>query len=406
MEHRRADSCRPLIPALRWWQALALIGWVIALPVGSATAAELAPEPLNRVNTLPATPDPHWLWVYDMVYDYMTDGRASLIDGDSGRFLGMLSTGYSFTQLTLPRHHREIYSAETYYSRYTRGQRDDVVSIYSPTSLSPIGEIDIPDKRASTIPTPHNAVLTDDDRFMLIFNLTPATSVSVVDLPARRFVGEIETPGCSLIYPTGPRRFFSLCGDGSLLAVELDESGAAVSATRSQPFFDPEGDPLSEKGVRANGRWHFVSFDGLLYRVDARTAVPEFSTPVPLLSASERADGWRIGGVRHLAVHAASGRLFSIVHRGGGQETRKDPGRHIWVYDLASLQRRGVIETRADTGLIALTQDAAPLLFTADVARNAIDVYAADSGEFLRSVEQIGYTPTGIETPVAFPPGQ
>jgi len=401
MDHRRADNGRRFVPALRGWQAIALIGCVTALLAGSAAAGELAPEPLNRVNTLPAAPDPHWLWVYDMVYDYMTDGRASLIDGDTGRFLGMLSTGYSFTQLTLPRHHREIYSAETYYSRYTRGKRDDVVSIYSPTSLSPIAEIDIPDKRASTIPTPHNAVLTDDDRFMLIFNLTPATSVSVVDLPARRFVGEIETPGCSLIYPSGPRRFFSLCGDGSLLAVELDDAGAAVSATRSQPFFDPEGDPLSEKGVRANGVWHFVSFDGWLYRVDARTATPRFSPPVSLFSAAERAAGWRIGGVRHLAVHAASQRLFSIVHRGGGQETRKDPGRHIWVYDLASLQRRGVIETAADTSLIALTQDAEPLLFTAAVARNAIDVYAADSGEFLRSVEQIGYTPTGIETPVA-----
>ena len=240
------------------------------------------------MNTLPAKPDQHWLWVYDMVYDYMTDGRASLIDGDSGRFLGMLSTGYSFTQLTLPRHHREIYSAETYYSRYTRGKRDDVVSIYSPTNLAPIAEIDIPDKRASTIPTPHNAVITDDDRFMLIFNLTPATSVSVVDLPARRFVGEIETPGCALIYPSGPRRFFSLCGDGSLLAVELDDAGTALSTTRSQPFFDPEGDPLSEKGVRANGVWHFVSFDGSLYRVDARTAAPRFSPPCGAAASSRR----------------------------------------------------------------------------------------------------------------------
>ena len=384
--------CRPPLFA-----ALACLTLLFA---SSVTAGELEPETLNRVNTLPATPDPHWLWVYDMVYDYMTDGRASLIDGDSGRFLGMLSTGYSFTQLTLPTHHREIYSAETYYSRYTRGTRNDVVTIYSATTLSPIAEIDIPDKRASTIPTPHNAVLTDDDRFMLIFNLTPSTSVTVVDMQARRFVGEVETPGCSLIYPSGSRRFFSLCGDGSLLNVELDDAGAAVRATRSQPFFDPEGDPLSEKGVRANGVWYFVSFDGLLHRVDARTASPQFALPVSLLSETERADGWRIGGVRHLAVHAASGRLYSIVHRGGGQETRKHPGRQIWVYELASLKRQGTIETRADTGLIALSQDDAPLLFTADVARNAIDVYAADSGDFLRSVEQIGYTPTGIETPV------
>jgi len=362
--------------------------------------AELEPEPLGRVATLPAQPDPHWLWVYDMVYDYMTDGRASLVDGDSGRFLGVLNTGYSFTQLTLPSHYREIYSAETYYSRYTRGERNDVVSIYSPTDLSPIAEIEIPDKRASTIPTPHNAVLTDDDRFMLIFNLTPATSVSVVDVKARRFVGEIETPGCSLVYPTGPRGFFSLCGDGSLLNVSLDDEGAARSAERSAPFFDVETDPLSEKGVRVGDRWFFVSFEGMLHAVDTATAKPVFDAPVSLLSDTERAAGWRVGGVRHLAVHQRSGRLYSVVHQGGGQETRKQPGKQIWVYDLETRQRTGTIKTNHETSLIAITQDAQPLLFTAAVARNVIDVYDATTGEFLRSIDSVGYTPTGLETPV------
>ena len=155
---------RPLRPARA--SVLLLLFYLLTVPI--SLNAELEPEKLGRVNALPREADPHWLWVYDMVYDYMTDGRASLIDGDTGRFLGMLNTGYSFTQLSLPKHYREIYSAETYYTRYTRGTRDDVVSIYSPTDLSPIAEIDIPDKRGSTIPTPHNAVITDDDRFLLV----------------------------------------------------------------------------------------------------------------------------------------------------------------------------------------------------------------------------------------------
>ncbi len=362
--------------------------------------ADLEPEELGKVNTLPRTPDPHWLWVYDMVYDYMTDGRASLIDGDTGRFLGMLNTGYSFTQLSLPAKYNEIYSAETYYTRYTRGERNDVVSIYSPTSLTPVAEIDIPDKRGSTIPTPHNAVLTDDDRFLLVFNLTPATSVTVVDVKARKFVGEIETPGCSLIYPTGARRFFSLCGDGSLLDIVLHDKGTLENAKRSKKFFDPESDPLSEKAVRLNDRWHFLSFEGQLHTISFTTAEPIFEQPWSLLSAEDRAASWRVGGVKHLALHKRRGLLYSIVHKGGGQETRKDPGEQIWIYDINQRQRINTLTTKHAVGLIEVTQDDQPLLFTADVARNAIDVYDAASGEFLRSVEQIGYTPTGLETPV------
>ena len=378
--------------------ALFLFAYLLATPLDSQ--AELEPEQLGRVNTLPREADPHWLWVYDMVYDYMTDGRASLIDGDTGRFLGMLNTGYSFTQLSLPKHYREIYSAETYYTRYTRGVRDDVVSIYSPTTLTPIAEIDIPDKRGSTIPTPHNAVLTDDDRFLLVFNLTPATSISVIDVEKRTFVGEIETPGCSLIYPTGNRRFFSLCGDGSLLDIFIDDSGEVVTAGRAAKFFDPETDPISEKGVRWNSNWYFVSFEGYLHEIGFSDRTPNFAKPWSLLSSDERQQAWRVGGTKHLTLHKKRGLLYSIVHQGGGQETRKDPGEAIWIYDLAARQRTGTIVPKHPTGLVEVSQDDNPLLFTADVARNAIDVYDAASGNFLRSIENIGYTPTGLETPV------
>ena len=36
MDRRSAGNCRPFTPVLRGWQAIALIGCVIALPVGFA----------------------------------------------------------------------------------------------------------------------------------------------------------------------------------------------------------------------------------------------------------------------------------------------------------------------------------------------------------------------------------
>src|SRR5260370_35602696 len=94
-----------------------------------------------------------------------------------------------------------------------------------------------------------NAVLTDDDRFLLIYNFNPAQSVTVVDTTLRRFVREIETPGCALVYPTGPRSFFSVCGDGALSLVALDDAGGAHQ-TRTPPLFNMTGAPVTAKSVR------------------------------------------------------------------------------------------------------------------------------------------------------------
>ncbi|MCC7412785.1 MAG: amine dehydrogenase [Gammaproteobacteria bacterium] len=373
---------------------------VAAILLGAClgSEAEMPAERTGTIEMLAQTPGPHWVWVYDMLYDYMADGRASLLDGDSGRFLGMLSTGYSFTQLTLPRDYHEIYSAETHYSRTARGARTDIVAVYDPRTLAPIAEIAIPPKRGSTIPTLHNVVLTDDDRFLLVFNITPATSVSVVDVRERRFVEEVEAPGCSLIYPAGPRRFFMLCQDGGLLMVDLDDSGHATSKRRSEPFFDPDRDPISEKGVRYGNTWLFASFDSYVHAVDVGGAEPAFAPKWSLVSAAERAGSWRMGGTQHLAVHEASGRLYSIMHQ-GGPYTRKDPGTQVWVYDLATRERVQIIELNEPAGLVVVTRDDAPLMFTADVPVNAINVYDPRGGSFLRRIDEVGYTPTGMQAP-------
>ena len=175
--------------------------------------AELAPEPLINEGPLPAHPGPHWVWVNDIVFDYMADGRAYLIDADTGTFRGMLSTGYGYLGIVPARSSDTLYSPETYFSRGTRGTRTDVVTLYDPKTLSPGAEIPIPPKRAAIMPMVNAAVLTDDERFLLIYNFTPAQSVSVIDTRNRSFVGEIDTAGCALGLPDGPAViFFDLRG--------------------------------------------------------------------------------------------------------------------------------------------------------------------------------------------------
>ena len=382
-------------PRRRAWVGAAFA--VAACVCGTRVGAQLRAEPEGVVEQLPR-PGAHWVWVNDVSFFAFPDGRAFVVDGDRGKLLGMLSTGYGFTGVLVPKAGGVVYSPETYFSRGTRGTRTDVVTIYDAARLLPLGEIEIPPKRASVMPMPGAQALTDDDRFLLIYNFTPAQSVTVVDTRSRKFVGEIETAGCALVYPTGPRRFFSICGDGALLETSLTDTGTLAHRARTTELIDVLNDPLSEKGVRRGDTWLFASFEGMLHPLHATNAGVKAERTWPLFTAQELAQHWRTGGLQHLAVHAGSGRLFAIVHQ-GGPETHKDLGEQVWVYDLASHKHVQTIPTRNKIGSIQVSQDGQPLLFTCSLESNRLDIYDATSGKYLRSVEQLGQTPTMLVLP-------
>ena len=368
------------------------------MQTSSAAAAAFAPDVAGKVASLPATPSPHWVWVNDIDLPHLVDGRAVLVDGDSGRFLGSLSTGFSFERLVLSRDGKVIYSPEAYFARGSRGTRTDVVTLYDTVHLAPLGEIAIPAKRASNFPTMANAELTDDGQFLLIYNFTPAQSITVVNTQTRQFAGEIETAGCALAYPTGARSFFSICADGTLLDVRLTDAGAAVSSQRTAPMFDTRRDPVAERPVRLGDTWLFVSFGGVVYPIVIEKNSPTRGGTWSLLTAADRTQHWRPGGTQELAVHSVQNRLFVIMHQ-GGLETHKDDGKDVWVYDLARHTRVQSIALKTSAGSIQVTRDAKPLLLSISGENGNLGVYDATSGEFLRSVDGVATTPTLLITP-------
>jgi methylamine dehydrogenase heavy chain len=368
---------------------------------GAATAPGAATVPDDsavKVKSLAKAASPHWVWVNDIVFPHMVSGKAMLVDGDTGNFLGELDTGFGAMHIVLSPDGQVIYSPETYFSRGTRGERTDVVTLYDPSHLAPIGEVIVPPKRSSNMPMIANVQLTDDGRFLLIYNFTPAQSITVVDTRTRKFVGELETSGCALAFPTGPRSFFSLCADGALLHTTLDESGHAGKSDRTEPLFDVDKDPVTEKGVRVGDTWYFVSFSGTMYPVKLVQGTLKLQKTWSLLTDAERAQKWRPGGLQQLAAHPGSNRLYSIMHQ-GTPETHKDPGREVWVYDLARRQRVQKIAMKHDSGSIQVTHDAHPLLFSIFIDSTVLDVYDAASGNPLRTVNDIGTTPTVMVTP-------
>jgi methylamine dehydrogenase heavy chain len=386
-----------------------------------ATLAHAA-EPLGQVATLPAQPGPHWVWVSDILLK-----RAALVDADGARFLGMLPGGSGILAPLRSRDGREIYQAETYYARGTRGQRTDIVSIADAITFQPKGEVVIPPKRSEHTSWVAGSALSDDGRFVAVFNLNPGTSLSIVDVAERRFVGEIETPGCSLVYAAGPRRFLSLCADGTALVVTLDESGRLASKLRTQRWFDPQADPITEKAARRGDQWFFVSFEGFVHPIDVSGETLRFADPWPLLSDADRKESWRVGGMQQLALHGATGRLYALMHQGGAN-THKDPGTEVFVYDVDKRERVQRIELRNQTASfvldrlgmppggtidwllqralpnegaerIAVTQDDAPVLLAATAFPATLAVYDARSGEYLRDVSEVGIATNYVAAP-------
>ena len=337
-----------------------LLGSLAQLPL---VQAEIQPEQ-SGVESLGKHDGQHWFWLWGNRAPSMIDGRALLFD-DSGNMLGQLDTGFWFNSLLPAPARNELFSVETYFSRGTRGERSDLVTVYDPLTLSPKREIAIPAKRINALGNTGVSVLSDDERFLLVLNYTPAQSISIVDLDTDRFVGEVETPGCASIYPAGKRDFYSICGDGSFLHLRLDDQGQVLLKERSQPLFDPLQDLLSTAASRIGDTWYFVSRENYVYAVQMSADQLQLSNKWSLLSADEREDDWRISGVQHTAVHIDSGRLFVLMHQGAAQ-TFQEPGTHVWVYDVQAAQKVQALKLE-ELGLsIGVSQGAQPRLYSLD----------------------------------------
>lgn len=355
------------------------VGLAILLGISHA---QLAPETTSTA-TLPAW-QPHWVFVLDSNFPYLTANKAVLLDGDRLSMLGMVSLGY-LANLEVAPDGKEIYAIETFHSRLTRGERTDVVTVYDARTLFPLAEISIPAKRFLVVTKRNVTGLTTDGRFLLIYNYTPEQSVSVVDLKARRFISEIETPGCALVYPVGPRRFCMICADGSLVGITLDESGKVQSRGRSSQVFDPDEDPVFEHVAILGGRLYLVSYKGKVYEVEGGGTSPRLVRTFTLPDEGFRPGGWQL-----IAVHP-NGFLYVLVHR-GGDATHKFPGEEVWVINLREGRRVDRIILVEPANSIYVTRDERPLLFALS-EHGFVQVYGAFSGRYLGRIDEVGISP-------------
>ncbi len=273
-----------------------------------------------------------------------TGQGAYLFDSASGEMLGLLSLTPYTPAIAVNRSRSEVYAAESYLSRLYRGKREDVLTVYDITTLSPVAEIDIPDK-ITEVTGDINIGLMGNGRHVAVYNVTPAQSVTVVDVESRQFAAEISTPGCAMILPVNDVSFLMVCGDGTVQLIQLADDGTESKRVRSDKFFSVEDDPVFDRTVRTHDAWLLVSHAGLAYEISVVGTKISVGKPWSMVSSSERDDSWRPGGTGPLAVHRSSNLVFVLMHQ-GKVDTHHEPGSEVWIFDTINHKRvrRWVLE--------------------------------------------------------------
>ncbi|MEM9750500.1 MAG: amine dehydrogenase large subunit, partial [Pseudomonadota bacterium] len=361
------------------------------------TLEPIAPETIPTILTLPKDYPATWFFAHDLNFNNMLDGRLVILDAaaETRNYKGALPSGMAggFAHSAA---RGELYISETIHEMRVRGPRKDYLIVYDAETLEPKADIEIPPKRWQGLPADGNLALTNDDQFALVYNFTPASSVTVVDLESREVVSEVPIPGCSMIYPIGERGFSTICGDGGLITVKLDEAGAVASETPTPSFIDIDDDAMMIMGAESGGVLYFPTFQGHLQPVDLSGDTPAVSEKFSIVPEAEKEKNWRPGGWQ-LVASDADGLVYVLMHEGGKEGTHKDPGAHVWAISPETKARERVLELATPAISIAITPSEPQLLLATNI-NFAIDVYDLASGELQRTLGGAAAAPFALYT--------
>jgi methylamine dehydrogenase heavy chain len=366
---------------------IATCAGLIAAATGACAAAADFPTPLPadtipKVQTLPAKYPTTWSFL-----NYAGD-RIELrnVGSDSREVKGQLQARDSAT-LLVPDKRPEFYVADTVWSRGVRGTRTDFITIYDTQTLNPIGEIVLPGTKRALITAMEGLfAFTDDQRMALVFNFTPASSVAVVDLVKRQVLGEVEIPGCSLVYPSGTRGFSTLCSSGTMLTVRLDANGAVAGRSESKAFNPLDTDPLFTASTVVGGVRYFPSLHGRVQPIDMRGDEVKILPDWPLVPAADEAGHWRPSGWQ-IVTGDEQKLLYVLMQPDAHEGTHKDPATEVWVYNTATKTRIKRLRLARPGSSISLTHGTEPLLLVQ--AGERLDVYEPN-GSLVRSMDLPG----------------
>ncbi|WP_027781296.1 MULTISPECIES: amine dehydrogenase large subunit [Burkholderia] len=385
---------------MRTRRRTAMLAATLALAAAWAGGTNAAEKPEELVVQKMPPWHPHEVYVVDISMPSMTDGRIHVYDADAKKLLGQIDGGFA-PGFAISPDHKTSFVATTYFSRGSHGTRTDVVEMIDNTTLDHAGEIVIPAKHGQHVPSPYNTAFSADGKRLYVANITPAASVTVIDTVSKKVLSEIDMAACVLAYPSGNDRFTALCESGKALTVTLDANGKETKRTMSDTFIDVDKDPAFVNASRYKGDYLFTTYRGNVRSADFSGDKPAFGKPWSLLTAAERAEGWRPGGMQQTTVHAKQNRYYVLMHK-GTDGSHKDPGTQVWVYDLKSKQRVArwdLAQQKVDPLVsIQVSEDDKPLFYGLTATSDLV-VMDARTGKLQHVEKQIGNTSSLLVNP-------
>lgn len=365
---------------------------VVASSLIAASANARLPNENVGSTTLPP-PDDHRSYMVDFEFNNMVSTRVVVIDPDEKKYLGMVPTGHA-APATLSHDRKTIYTADFFYTRYVRGERTDVLTAWDSQTLSTKWELELPSRRAFTLTERFSIAPSADDKFVYIYNFTPSTSVTVVDTTKQEMVNEIAINGCILNYPVGERRFASLCGDGSLQMITLNDEGEEIDRTKTK-FFDPDVVKLVERATVVGETYYFVTTLGEVVPLDLSGDEPKLLPRWSLVTREEMADGWAPGGWQLIAAAPRINRLYVLMHTDHKAYNWEDPSQIIWEFDLETGEKLATLESPNLIWSLSATSDDKPLLLGTNI-EGGLEIFDLSTGEHNGTMEGVTKTPTLI----------
>jgi methylamine dehydrogenase heavy chain len=311
-----------------------------------------------------------------------------IYDADTGEMQGLISLSSHTSSVEVDMARRQFYAPESYYSRGVHGERTDVVTVYDFDNLSPVAEIEIP-KKIAVLGFRHHVGMLGNGRHLLVFNMTPAQSVSVVDVDSQSFVGEVSTPGCAMIMPVAENDFVMICGDGTLQLIQLDDQGNEVNRERSKEFFEVLEDPIFDRPFATADGWFLMSHAGQARTMSVDDDDVDIGDAWSLQGDEEDDQAWRPGGGEFATVHKKTGLLYVLMHNPEEDYTHHEPGTEIWVYDINQQRRLERIELETPAYSLYVTQSDEPKLIVSD-EEGGLHVYDAIKLSLDRTIEDPG----------------